>query len=88
MADPNQTPARGDWLCPCSGCSKSIAAERKQLIELFEKHKQDYLVYRGGSFNEDGTLYWAKDDVMSYLEGIDSVINLIKDRMPKPKKKV
>ena len=73
MADPNQTSARGDWLCPCSGCSKSIAAERKQLIELFEKHKHDYLVYRGSSFNEDKTLYWAKDDAMAYAEGIDEI---------------
>ena len=87
MADPNQTPARGDWACPCSGCSKAIAFERKQLIELFENTKKDYLLYRGGSFNEDGTLYWAKDDAMSYAEGIDAVINLIKDRMPKPKTK-
>ena len=85
MADPNQTAARGDWLCPCSGCSKSIAAERKQLIELFEKHKNDYLVYRGSSFSKDGTLFWAKDDAMAYAEGIDQVINLIKERMPKPK---
>ncbi len=87
MADPNQTSARGEWLCPCSGCSKSISAERKQLIELFEKHKYDYLVYRGGSFNEDGTLYWAKDDAMAYAEGIDAVIELIKNRMPKPRSK-
>ncbi len=87
MADPNQTSARGDWLCPCSGCSKSIAAERKELIELFEKTKHDYLVYRGSSFNEDGTLYWAKDDAMAYAEGIDTVIELIKERMPKPKVK-
>ena len=85
MADPNQTSARGDWLCPCSGCSQSIAAERKQLIELFEKHKYDYLVYRGASFNEDGTCYWAKDDAMSYAEGIDEVIKLIEERMPKKK---
>jgi hypothetical protein len=87
VADPNQTSARGDWLCPCSGCSKSIAAERKQLIELFEKTKHEYLVYRGSSFNEDGTLYWAKDDAMAYAEGIDVVIELIKERMPKPKVK-
>ena len=87
MADPNQTPARGDWLCPCSGCTKSIAAERKQLIELFEKHKHDYLVYRGSSFDADGNLLWAKDDAMAYAEGIDEVIKLIKDRMLKPKTK-
>lgn len=85
MADPNQTPSRGDWLCPCSGCQKSIAAERNQLIELFENTKKEYLVYRGSSFNEDGTLYWAKDDAMAYAEGIDVAINLIKDRIPKPK---
>jgi hypothetical protein len=86
VADPNQTSARGDWLCPCSGCSKSIAAERKQLIELFEKHKHDYLVYRGSSFDEDGNLFWAKDDAMACAEGIDEVVKLIKDRIPKGKK--
>lgn len=33
MADPNQTPARGDWACPCNGCQKAVAWERKQLIQ-------------------------------------------------------
>ncbi len=89
MADPNQTPGpdRFQWACPCAGCSKAVAYERKQLIELFEQTKHDYLVYRGSSFNEDGTLYWAKDDAMSFAEGIDSVIELIKERLPKPKVK-
>lgn len=36
MADQNQTPARGEWICPCSGCQKSVMAERKQLIELIK----------------------------------------------------
>jgi hypothetical protein len=85
MADPNQTPARGEWACPCSGCSKAIAFERKQLIELFEQTKRDYIVYRGGSLSEDGNISWAKDDALSFAEGVDSVIELIKERMPKPK---
>lgn len=85
MADPNQTPSRGEWVCPCSGCQKSVAAERNKLIALFEQTKHDYLVYRGSSFNEDGTLFWAKDDAMAYAEGIDAVIEIIKERMPKPK---
>jgi hypothetical protein len=85
VADPNQTASRGDWLCPCSGCSKSIAAERKQLIELFEKAKHEYLIYRGSSFDTDGKLLWAKDDAMAYAEGIEAVIELVKGRMPKPK---
>jgi len=58
MADPTQTPARGDWACPCSGCQKAVAWERKQLIELFES-----------------------------TGGLDKAIELITERMPKPKVK-
>ena len=65
MADPNQTPNRGEWVCPCSGCQKSVAAERKQLIELIEQLK--IKAYSELPYNE--------------------VINLIQERMPKPKKK-
>ena len=87
MADPNQTASRGDWLCPCSGCSKSIAAERKQLIELFEKAKHEYLIYRGSSFDVDKNLLWAKDDAQAFADGVDAMIELIKERNPKPKPK-
>jgi hypothetical protein len=66
MADPNQTPSRGDWVCPCSGCQKSVAAERNQLITLIEQLKTK--AYSEFPYNE--------------------VINLIQDRMPKPKKRV
>jgi hypothetical protein len=87
MADPTQTPSRGDWLCPCSGCTKSISAERKQLIEILLIKKAEYLIYRGSSFDAEGNLMWAKDDAQAYAEGIDMVIKLIEDRMPKPKGK-
>jgi hypothetical protein len=88
VADPNQTPARGEWACPCNGCQKAVAFERKQLIKLFEEHKKDYLIYRGSSFSQvDGSLLWAKDDAMTYSEGIDSAITIITNRMPKPKTK-
>lgn len=56
MADPNQTSGRGEWLCPCSGCQKSIAAERNQLIHIFEE-----------------------------MGGLEEAIEVIKERMPKPK---
>ena len=86
MADPNQTPPRGEWACPCSGCTKAVAWERKQLLELFEQHKKDYLVSRGSSFSQvDGSLIWAKDDALAYAEGLDSAIAMITDRMPKKK---
>lgn len=63
MADPTQTPARGDWACPCSGCQKAVAWERKQLIALIEEMKVD-----------------AYSDIL-----YNEIIELIKERMPKPK---
>jgi hypothetical protein len=87
MTDPTQTPSRGDWLCPCSGCTKSVSAERKQLIEILLVKKAEYLIYRGSSFDAEGNLMWAKDDAQAYADGIDMVIKVIEDRMPKPKKK-
>jgi hypothetical protein len=87
MADPTQTSSRGEWLCPCSGCTKSISAERKQLIEILLIKKTEYLIYRGSSFDAEGNLMWAKDDAQAYADGIDVAINLIEDRMPKPKGK-
>lgn len=41
MADPNQTPSRGEWACPCNGCQKAVAWERKQLIQLIETLKHE-----------------------------------------------
>lgn len=65
MADPNQTPARGDWACPCAGCAKAVAFERKQLIQNIEEMKR-----------------------LAYSEiPYDDVIEMIKSRMPQPKKK-
>jgi len=88
MSDPNQTPARGEWACPCNGCAKAVAFERNELIKLLIDHDVEYLKYRGSSFDSiTGELYWAKDDAMAYHEGIQYVINLIEDRKPKPKPK-
>lgn len=49
----------------------------EELVGILTKLKKDYLLYRGGSFNEDGTLYWAKDDAMAYAEGLDTAIKII-----------
>lgn len=87
MADPNQTPNRGDWACPCNGCQKAVAWERRQLIDILSLKKTEYLIYRGSSFDKDGNLLWAKDDAEAYIEGVDMVIKLIEDRSPKPKSK-
>lgn len=85
MADPNQTPTRGDWACPCSGCQKAVAWERKQLLQLIQEHKIEYAKYRGSSIDKDKNIMWMKDDVQAYVEGLDFITNLITERIPKPK---
>jgi hypothetical protein len=87
MADPTQTPPRGDWACPCSGCTKAVAWERKQLLQLINDHKKEYLEYRGSSFDQEGNLIWAKDDALAYSEGLDYIAVLIEERIPKKVKR-
>jgi hypothetical protein len=87
MADPNQTPARGDWACSCSGCTKAVKWERKQIIEMINDHKLAYLEYRGSGFDDDGQLLWAKEDALTYIEALDKIIVRIEERNPKPKTK-
>lgn len=36
MADPNQTPQRGDWKCPCNGCKKAAKQVIDQIIEEYK----------------------------------------------------
>ena len=36
MADPNQVPAQGEWVCPCTGCSKSRKKAFKEVLALLE----------------------------------------------------
>ena len=33
MADPNQTPQRGNWVCPCNGCKKAAKQVVDQIVE-------------------------------------------------------
>ena len=87
MADPNQTPAMGDWACPCSGCQKAVKWERKQIVELVLGHRNEYLIDRGSSFDIDNNLMWAKDDALVYCEALNYVVELINNRNPKPKEK-
>ena len=36
MADPNQTPERGEWECPCNGCKKSRKLALKQVQQILD----------------------------------------------------
>jgi hypothetical protein len=34
VADPNQTPARGNWKCPCNGCKKAAKQAKEDILEF------------------------------------------------------
>lgn len=36
MADPNQTPQRGNWKCPCNGCKKAAKQIVDQIVEDYK----------------------------------------------------
>lgn len=42
MADPNQTPKRGDWVCPCTGCMKSRKLALNQVLQLLDDKDMMY----------------------------------------------
>ena len=48
------------------------------IIRDIEAHKLAYLEYRGSSFDKDGNLLWAKEVAVSYVEGLDAAIRIIK----------
>jgi hypothetical protein len=49
----------------------------EELIAILTKLKKDYLTYRGGSFDKDGNLLWAKDDAEAWVEGLSTAIKII-----------
>lgn len=83
----NKIEIKKDWLCPCNGCQKAVKSERKEIIEVIKKHLLDYQIYRGSSFDNNGNIFWMKDDVQAYSEAIAEVIKIIEDRNPKPVKR-
>lgn len=51
--------------------------KNEELIEILDKLRIDYLKYRGSSFDQDGNLFWAKDDAIAYAEGLNTAIKII-----------
>lgn len=49
----------------------------EELIAILDKLKRDYILYRGGSVDEEGNLLWAKDDAEAWAEGLDAAIKII-----------
>lgn len=51
----------------------------EDLYEKLNRCKIEYLQYRGSSFNADGTLFWAKDDVEAWAQGFDAAVSIMKE---------
>lgn len=42
MADPNQTPQRGDWICPCNGCKKARQKAFSEIANILDQGGDAY----------------------------------------------
>ncbi len=78
MADPNQTPQRGNWVCPCNGCKKAA----KQVIDqIVEDYKSCLNI-----MEDDGKLYchtWYRhDDCVRLMNLLYKITNDSKYTLP------
>lgn len=78
MADPNQTPQRGNWKCPCNGCKKAAKQVIDQIVE-------DYMSC-ANIIEKDGYLYcntwWRHDDCLRIMNLLNSITNDNKYTVP------
>ena len=51
----------------------------EELIFILTKLKKDYLLYRGSSFDNDGKLFWAREDAEAWAEGLSAAIKIISE---------
>lgn len=84
MADPNQTPQRGDWKCPCNGCKKAAKQIIDQIVE-------DYMSCPN-IMEEDNRLYchtWYRhDDCVRLMNLLYKITNNNKYTLPEIREEV
>jgi len=51
----------------------------EEIVAILTNLKKDYMKYRGASFDKDGNLLWAKDDVESWVAGLTTAIKIIEE---------
>jgi len=78
VADPNQTPQRGNWVCPCNGCKKAAKQVVDQIVE-------DYMSCPN-IMEEDDKLYchtWYRhDDCVRLMNLLNKITNNSKYSLP------
>jgi hypothetical protein len=84
MADPNQTPERMNWKCPCNGCKK---AQKVVIDQIIEEYKSCLNIVES-----DEKLYcytwWKHDDCERIRELLSKITKDDKYTRPEMRKKV
>lgn len=78
MADPNQTPQRGNWKCPCNGCKKAAKQVIDQIVE-------DYMSCANIIESEEHVYcntWWRHDDCLRIMNLLNTITNDNKYTVP------
>ena len=78
MADPNQTPQRTSWACPCNGCKKAQKVIIDQIV-------QEYRSCPNMIENEDNLYchtWYRHDDCVRLMELLFKITNNNKYTLP------
>ena len=84
MADPNQTPQRGNWVCPCNGCKKAAKQVIDQIVEDYKTcpnivETEDYLYC---------TTWWRHDDCVRIMNLLNNITKNDKYSIPPVRQEV
>lgn len=78
MADPNQTPQRGNWVCPCNGCKKAAKQVVDQIVD-------DYMSCPNIMESEDKLYchtWYRHDDCVRLMNLLNKITNNSKYTLP------
>jgi len=83
VADPNQTPQRGNWVCPCNGCKKAAKQEFDRVVNIVQEYYESCWAVKDGVCE-----FWWKHE---NCEAIRELLNILMDdekyKSPKEKPK-
>jgi hypothetical protein len=84
MADPNQTPQRGNWKCPCNGCKKAAKQVIDQIVEEYKtcpniiESEEKLFCYT----------WWRHDDCVRIMNLLNTITKDDKYSIPPVRQKV
>lgn len=55
--------------------------EQYKIYKQLQDRKREYLEYRGASLDKHGNLLWAKEELVTWEEGFDEAMAIVKEYM-------